>query len=156
MKKRKPYEYQRILEILDDYWLSEPDEYEVIVEMKFLKSDGQHQEKCIIWRNENYTGDAESDLIQKKHRIFFEKEGDFADYVISQYYGEDSPKGDFAKDTCDSLFPYPVSIAMYRTRTQGNYDGNIRVILDYIKQHGCDEAVKVCKKLIKEYEAVFL
>ena len=45
------YEYQRILEILDDYWLSEPDEEKVVVEMRFRKGDGQTQEKYIEWWN---------------------------------------------------------------------------------------------------------
>lgn len=43
-------EYKRILEILDDYWLSEPDEDEVIVRMEFHKGK-EFQSKQIIWRN---------------------------------------------------------------------------------------------------------
>ncbi len=46
----KSYEYRRILEILDDYWLTEKDEEVVKVRMYFKKSDGQEQEKVIIWR----------------------------------------------------------------------------------------------------------
>ena len=44
-------EYQRILEILHDYWLSEPDEKLVTVSMYFEHADGQTQEKQITWRN---------------------------------------------------------------------------------------------------------
>lgn len=47
----KSREYQRIIEILDDYWISEPDEKEVRVTMMFTKNNGEHQEKCIVWHN---------------------------------------------------------------------------------------------------------
>jgi len=40
-------EYQRVLEILSDYW--EPDEERVEVEMRFLKNNGETQEKRIVW-----------------------------------------------------------------------------------------------------------
>jgi len=46
-------EYLRILEILDDYWLSNPDEAEVRVEMYFRHENGETQAKRIIWRNPN-------------------------------------------------------------------------------------------------------
>ena len=45
------YEYKRILEILDDYWLSEPEEVSVRVEMHFEHADGQKQDKVIEWHN---------------------------------------------------------------------------------------------------------
>ena len=58
MAKRKlwkdTYTYQRILEILDDYWLSEPDELKVRVSMDFIKADGQTQRKTLVWLNPNY------------------------------------------------------------------------------------------------------
>lgn len=41
--------YKRILEVLNDYWLSEPKELAVEIRMDFLKSDGQHQTKQIRW-----------------------------------------------------------------------------------------------------------
>lgn len=44
-------EYKRILEILDDYWLTEPEEEEVHVTMYFKKKDGQTQEKRVCWIN---------------------------------------------------------------------------------------------------------
>ena len=47
------YEYKRILEILDDYWLTEPNEESVEVTMLFIHSDGREQEKVIRWRNPN-------------------------------------------------------------------------------------------------------
>lgn len=43
------YEYKRILEILDDYWLTSKDEVSVIVDMQFLKSNGEYQKKQIRW-----------------------------------------------------------------------------------------------------------
>ena len=45
-KKNNPREYDRILEILDDYWIYEPNEYAVSVEMKFVKANGEYQVKC--------------------------------------------------------------------------------------------------------------
>lgn len=49
----KSYEYLRIMEILDDYWLTEPEEKEVSVEMHFLKANGERQDKLITWCNPN-------------------------------------------------------------------------------------------------------
>ena len=45
--------YRRILEILDEYWLTEPDEEYVRVEMYFRHSNGEEQTKCIAWKNPN-------------------------------------------------------------------------------------------------------
>lgn len=47
--------YQRILEILNDYWLTEKDEFRVRVQMDFIKANGETQSKCITWQNPNYT-----------------------------------------------------------------------------------------------------
>lgn len=47
-------QYQRIQEILEAYWLSEPDELAVGVFMEFLHADGSSQVKQIIWHNPNY------------------------------------------------------------------------------------------------------
>ncbi len=52
-----PIEYERILEILYEYWLSEPDELVVRVRMDFLKADGQCQKKEIWWNNPRYKVD---------------------------------------------------------------------------------------------------
>lgn len=52
--RRHSYEYQRILDILEDYWLSEPDEEKVMVWMYFRKSDGQEQAKRIVWTSDEY------------------------------------------------------------------------------------------------------
>lgn len=49
-RKQSP-EYQAIIQALYNYWLSEPDELEVTVAMKFIHSGGMHQEKCIHWIN---------------------------------------------------------------------------------------------------------
>ena len=48
---KNTYEYKRILEILSDYWITEPDEKRVVVTMYFEKKDGQIQEKQITWIN---------------------------------------------------------------------------------------------------------
>lgn len=64
MERRKhwkeSYEYRRILEILDFYWLSQPNELKVRVSMDFVKADGQTQRKTLIWLNPNY------EFIEKK------------------------------------------------------------------------------------------
>lgn len=46
--------YKRILEILDDYWLTSADELLVNVDMFFAKEDGQVQRKSITWTNPNF------------------------------------------------------------------------------------------------------
>ena len=43
------------MQILDDYWLTVPDEKRVEIKLTFLKADGQTQEKTIIWNNPKYT-----------------------------------------------------------------------------------------------------
>lgn len=48
---KKSYEYKRILEILDDYWLTERNEFSVRVTMDFIRYDGSTQTKSIIWHN---------------------------------------------------------------------------------------------------------
>ena len=48
------WQCQRIQEILKDYWLSEPDELYVGVDMTFLKANGEWQKKHIVWFNPNY------------------------------------------------------------------------------------------------------
>lgn len=50
------YEYRRILEILDDYWLSEPDEDKVVITMEFYKGN-ECQKKQIRWINPNKKGE---------------------------------------------------------------------------------------------------
>ena len=59
----KSYEYRRILEILDDYWLTEPDEKEVMVEMHFRKANGECQSKQISWFNPNMEDDNETEIV---------------------------------------------------------------------------------------------
>lgn len=49
------WEYLRVLEILNDYWLTEKDEFRVRIQMDFIKANGETQEKCIQWENPNYT-----------------------------------------------------------------------------------------------------
>lgn len=48
------YEYQRIMEILDDYWLTCPDELYVRVDFQFINLRGETQIKHIIWQNPDY------------------------------------------------------------------------------------------------------
>lgn len=51
---KNAYEYMRIKEILDAYWMEEPEELLVRVDMYFQKYNGETQEKSIIWINPNY------------------------------------------------------------------------------------------------------
>lgn len=60
--------YQRILQILEDYWLTEPEEAYVAVDMEFLKSDGQYQQKHIVWWNPNMDSEKTSAMLKQKHK----------------------------------------------------------------------------------------
>lgn len=51
---KNTYEYQRVLEILNDYWLEEPDEFRVRIRMDFIKANGETQQKCIRWQHPDY------------------------------------------------------------------------------------------------------
>ena len=65
MKKywNKSYEFLRIMEILNDYWLTEKDEKMVEVKMHFEKADGQFQDKLITWYNPNMKHEFELDIV---------------------------------------------------------------------------------------------
>ena len=56
------------MEILDDYWLSEPDEAYVSIDMEFLKSDGQYQQKRIVWWNPNMDSEKTIAMLKQKHK----------------------------------------------------------------------------------------
>jgi len=47
------YVYKRLLEILDAYWLEEPDEAAVNIILHFRHKDGRTQDKSLYWRNPN-------------------------------------------------------------------------------------------------------
>ena len=46
-------QYRRILEVLEDYWITEPDEAAVVVDIHFLHKTGAYQNKYITWLNPN-------------------------------------------------------------------------------------------------------
>lgn len=46
----KEYQFERIIEILREYWMDEPDEIYMKCQMEFQRADGAHQEKTIVWR----------------------------------------------------------------------------------------------------------
>lgn len=73
MKKywKNTYEYRRILEILDDYWLTEPEEKEVSVQMHFVKANGETQDKLITWQNPSMEHDDEI-VIENLRDVFGE------------------------------------------------------------------------------------
>ena len=45
------YTYKRILGILNDYWIDEPEEAVVKIDMYFEHANGETQEKSLTWRN---------------------------------------------------------------------------------------------------------
>lgn len=49
-ERKNSREYKRILEILYDYWLDEPEEDRVVVELHFYKGN-EEQHKRICWKN---------------------------------------------------------------------------------------------------------
>ena len=51
---KNAYVYERILEILDGYWLTQPDELVVDVQLRFTKSNGETQSKHLRWINPDY------------------------------------------------------------------------------------------------------
>ena len=51
-------EYRRILEILNDYWVDEPDEAAVTVDMQFQHLDGKTQTKRVVWKNPRLTDES--------------------------------------------------------------------------------------------------
>ena len=65
---KKCSQFQRLMEILDDYWLSEPDEAYVSIDMEFLKSDGQYQQKRIVWLNPNMDSEKTSTALKERRR----------------------------------------------------------------------------------------
>ena len=48
------YAYESLTEMLDTYWLTEPDELAVHIELEFLKANGERQTKVVRWNNPNY------------------------------------------------------------------------------------------------------
>ena len=62
-KRMKSWQYVRIMELLEDYWLTEPDEESIRVDMYFRHKNGQEQWKSIAWDNRegrNHGSDIES------------------------------------------------------------------------------------------------
>ena len=57
MKNKESNEFKLILKILDDYWLSEPNELRVRVTMDFIHSNGEFTTKRIVWQNPKFTCD---------------------------------------------------------------------------------------------------
>lgn len=53
-KWSRTWQYKRILECLDAYWLSCPNEEYVQVGMYFRKANGEEQIKNIVWKNPDY------------------------------------------------------------------------------------------------------
>ena len=51
---KRCYEFRRLMEILNDYWLTVPDEKFVKVELTFEKANGEKQHKVITWINPKY------------------------------------------------------------------------------------------------------
>lgn len=43
--------YKRLMEILEDYWLTQPDEAHVRIDLTFVKGNGEVQVKHLYWDN---------------------------------------------------------------------------------------------------------
>ena len=76
--------YKRILEILEDYWLDQPEELRVRVRMDFVHANGETQQKELVWRNPNYEYIGEPrkcfvSLADINKEYLAEKEADFWD-----------------------------------------------------------------------------
>ncbi len=58
MKRKMPEDrercFTRINEILNDYWISEPEELFISAEFTFVKANGECQQKYIKWFNPEY------------------------------------------------------------------------------------------------------
>lgn len=52
--------YQSLLDILDVYWLSEPEEMIVEIDLHFVKANGEEQFKNLVWTNSKYEDKARS------------------------------------------------------------------------------------------------
>ena len=89
---KNSYRFQRIMEILEDYWLTEPDELYVKVDMTFVKADGQHQRKTINWFNPNYevvkSGYKVPDEIPYEEIINFKNSDNEIPYLKEIQHGE--------------------------------------------------------------------
>ncbi len=81
--RKNTAQYKRIIEILEDYWINEPDELKVRVSMDFVKANGETQCKCLTWVNPDYqyvgpnrpvavqASDITEDYIAQKEREFW-------------------------------------------------------------------------------------
>lgn len=46
--------YLDLMDILDAYWLSEPEEMIVEIDLHFVKANGEEQFKNLVWTNSKY------------------------------------------------------------------------------------------------------
>ncbi len=56
--------YQRALEILEDYWTTEPDEACVAIRMQFIHRNGECQDKYLTWYNPNLSEQEKKDALR--------------------------------------------------------------------------------------------
>lgn len=144
-----PYEFKRILEILDDYWLSVSDEYHVSVDMKFIKADGQHQEKNIEWCNEEYETPK---LIKQRAEYSLKQTKSFYDYLIATHYGEESAVGDLASDMRFDVVNILVFDAIHCTQRPMLSSNPYEDIKGYLRERGaCKECLSAFETVWKEY-----
>lgn len=52
------WQYRRIMEVLDDYWLTCEDEKKVVIDMYFENDRGETQTKHITWTRGKHTEDS--------------------------------------------------------------------------------------------------
>lgn len=84
---KNEWKYKRILEILDDYWLTEKDEEYVEVAMYFRKHDGQEQAKHITWLNSKFVKETDCDYLPAYHfdgEKWVDQNGN--EYILTTYF----------------------------------------------------------------------
>lgn len=106
----KKYIRQRMIEIFDDYAMDK-DESHFVIEMYFVKKDGSHQHKTLIWKNYkidmpynqlcyseyNPNEDALEFLFKHLPKIFHDRA---KDVVLSQY----EKKKIEPEKTCEEIY----------------------------------------------------
>ena len=152
---KNTHEYQRIIEILDAYWLSEKDEHFVRVEMYFEHNNGEQQSKRIIWKNpdgkkgeRDSLGDDRQYCLMSVDQLC--KMGDlpFKEYVLLKYgNNDDSPYADFAYDLqADDWFPIFNYSVLYTDR---EHERRLEHYL--IAKGACKECIETFHELFKEW-----
>lgn len=106
MKRKIPEDrercFTRINEILNDYWISEPEELFISAEFTFVKANGEYQQKYVRWFNPEY------EVIEEQPK----------QYRVSQLPQE--TRIDECTETADDRIPYLKKIKDGKIRKKKN------------------------------------